>query len=43
MSDNPKLYKKPQRRQNSSSQLERLIAEALAIETKSAQEAGAIG
>jgi hypothetical protein len=43
MSDNPKLYKKLQRRQSSSNQLERLIAEALAIEAESAQEAGAIG
>jgi Plasmid encoded RepA protein len=43
MSNNPKLYKKPQRRQNSSNQLERLIAYSLAIETESAQEAGAIG
>jgi Plasmid encoded RepA protein len=43
MSNNPKLNKKPQRRQNSSNQLERLIAYSLAIETESAQEAGAIG
>jgi hypothetical protein len=43
MSNNPRLYKRPQRRQNSSNQLERLIADSLAIEAESAQEAGAIG
>lgn len=43
MSDNPRLYKKLQCRQNSSNQLERLIADSLAIEAESAQEAGAIG